>query len=95
LEQEVPNWSKFADLLNDGGATARKKLISLPGFISGKEAVIPQSDKRLVLQRMEALGVDWLPVVDKSGGRFVGVINRSRLTSSLLLEIASGVVSPQ
>jgi hypothetical protein len=37
---------------------------------------------------MEQLGTDWLPVLDQ-GGRLVGVIDRSRLTASLILDVAN------
>lgn len=89
--QEVPGWTEFATLVNRGDEMAQQRLASLPGFVAGTQAVSSSADKRLALQRMQKARVDWLPVVEEPGRRFVGVIDRSGLTASLLLEIASGV----
>ena len=43
--------------------------------------------KREALDRMGNLQVDNLPVIDEDGA-FVGTVNRSQLTASLILEIA-------
>lgn len=64
------------------------ELARLPGFLPATIAVTPQSDKREVLARMEKLGTDWLPVLG-AGGKLVGVVDRSRLTASLILDVAN------
>jgi CBS-domain-containing membrane protein len=46
-----------------------------------------KTDKREALQKMEALNMDTLPVVQEND-RFAGIVNRSRLTASLLLDVA-------
>jgi hypothetical protein len=92
--QEVPRWTDFATWVNRGNEAAQQRLASLPGFVAGTQAVASSADKRHVLQRMQETHVDWLPVVEEPGRRFVGVIDSSRLTASLLLEIASGVNAP-
>jgi CBS-domain-containing membrane protein len=37
---------------------------------------------------MESMNVDTLPVVNKDK-RFVGIVNRSRLTASLIIDVAN------
>jgi ElaB/YqjD/DUF883 family membrane-anchored ribosome-binding protein len=91
----VPRWTEFADRLNRGDDTARKWIAALTGFVPAMKAVPAHADKRQALQKMETMRRDWLPVVDAPGGRLVGIVDRSNLTSSLLLEIAKGVDSPQ
>ena len=36
---------------------------------------------------MEKLNIDTLPVVDKEG-KFTGIVDRARLTASLIIEVA-------
>ena len=91
VKSEVPRWTDFADWLTAGSKADQERLAALPGFVSGSQAVESTEDKRQVLQRMQETRVDWLPVVQGSGRRFIGIVDRSRLTASLLLEIASGV----
>jgi hypothetical protein len=74
----------LAQLLNDSGGEA---LADLPGFVPATAAVHDDTDKRVALQKMEELGADWLPVVEPDG-RFNGVVERSRLTASLILDVA-------
>lgn len=87
----VPEWTKFAERLNQPDSSALEWFAGLPGFVSAEEAVPASADKREVLQRMDSNRREWLPVVDRPGGRLVGVVDRANLTSSLLLEIAKGV----
>jgi CBS domain-containing protein len=75
----------FARWLGSSDTTALKRL---PGFVSSASAVTETTDKSQALQRMESLGVDTLPVVDRDK-RFVGIVNRSRLTASLILDVAN------
>lgn len=91
VKDEVPRWTKFAELVSRGNREDQKKLASLPGFVAETQAVDSAEDKRQVLQHMQETRVDWLPVVEGPRRRFVGIVDRSRLTASLLLEIASGV----
>ena len=44
------------------------------------------ADKRQVLARMEETGRDWLPVIGANGG-LEGIVERSRLTASLILDV--------
>lgn len=60
----------------------------LPGFEGSDMAVSQTTDKKQTLQMMEKLNVENLPVIDKEK-RFVGIVNRSRLTASLILDVAN------
>jgi hypothetical protein len=77
----------FAEWLNRGNKEA---LTRLPGFIGLENALNKQTDKRQALQKMEKLNMDTLPVVEEKQ-RFVGIVNRSRLTASLLIDVANNL----
>lgn len=68
---------------NDLAALSR-----LPGFVKAEDAVLDTMDKKAVLEKMEKSGCDQLPVVNQAGG-FVGVVERARLTASLILDISN------
>lgn len=77
----------LADWLNTG---RRDSLRGLPGFISHDHAVMERTDKSQALRRMETLDVESLPVIG-SDGSFSGVVSRSRLTASLLVDVAENL----
>ncbi len=79
------SFESFAAAVNRGDTA---QLAKLPGFLPAAAAVTPQSDKREVLARMEKLGTDWLPVLGPDG-KLAGVVDRSRLTASLILDVAN------
>ncbi len=87
-KDRVTKWSEFARHLSDGETLEIRKY---PGFFSAEQAVKPSSDKQQVLTRMEELQRDWLPVVTEPKGEFKGIVERSRLTASLILDIAKRV----
>ena len=74
----------FAEWLNHSN---REQLQKLPGFISSANAIKVNTDKRSALELMEKLDVRTFPVIDDSG-KFVGIVDRSKLTASILLEMA-------
>jgi CBS domain-containing protein len=78
----------FAKVLNRGGAEAGAELAGISGFVPGEVAVTPQVDKRKALEEMERIGSSILPVVNPESREFIGVVERSRLTASLILDIA-------
>ena len=78
---------KFAKWLNRSDRVA---LSNLPGFIAQENAINEETDKRSALQMMDRLDRDFLPVVDKLK-RFVGVVKRSRLTASLIVDVANKI----
>jgi len=60
----------------------------MPSFKSSVDAVNERTtDKSQALQKMELLNVDTLPVVNDNG-QFVGVVDRSRLTASFLIDVS-------
>lgn len=65
-------------------------LSALPGYVSAKEGIGRDTDKQTALERMEAMNSPMLPVVDE-GGRLAGVVDRSRLTASLIIDVANKV----
>lgn len=81
----------FARWLNSGDKT---QLAGLPGFISVEQAMMKTSNRRRALQLMDSLDVQTLPVID-DGRRFIGIIDRSKLTASMLIDIADKVAASQ
>jgi len=77
----------FAKWLNEAD---KKELARLPGFITSNHAVTKEKDKGQTLRKMEDLNVDTLPVVDNRR-HFAGIVNRSRLTASLLIDVAKNL----
>lgn len=77
----------FALYLNTADELSFQSLKSLPGFIPGEYAVTSDLNKRLVLEKMEKLNRESLPVVD-SNRKFVGMVDRTRLTASLIIDVA-------
>ncbi len=80
-------FQNFTMLLNRGTASERAQLKQIPGFVPASAAVTRQTDKRDVLAKMESLGTEWLPVT--TGGTLDGIVDRSRVTASLILDIAN------
>jgi len=87
-EAQVKEWTDFAAMIKDSN---KKKLSAMPGYISVDLAVEPDADKKQVLGKMEQRGLEWLPVVRKHNGleEFQGIVERSRLTASLILDVAN------
>ena len=67
-----------------------KALAQLPNFIGAVDAVNKETDKYQALLKMETLNVDRLPAVNEAN-RFVGMVDRSRLTASLLIDVAKNL----
>jgi hypothetical protein len=79
--RDMANWLNESD---------RGALEQLPGFLSAEFTTQKGDEKKAVLERMEDLGTEKLPVVD-DGDRFVGMVDRSRLSTSLIVEVAAKV----
>ena len=75
---------EFADWLNFRNTA---ELARLPGFISAMDAVGSETPRDEVLEKMERLEADTLPVLNEEG-RFIGVVDRGRVTAAMLVEIA-------
>ena len=78
-------YGEFERLLNRQDGSEREDLSRLPGFVSANDAVSADTSKRDALARMEHIGGDMLPVVEN--GRYVGIVERSKLTASLILAV--------
>jgi hypothetical protein len=78
--------AEFTTVVNHGGPGAEARLKHLAGFVSCSAAVTSDVDQRGALKKMEELRTDWLPVVEAS--RLTGIVERSRLTASLILDVA-------
>ena len=89
FQAERPPYSArdFAEWLNTAN---RKALAQLPGFIASQHAVTKEADKGQTLRKMEALNSNILPVVDNKR-HFAGIVNRSRLTASFLIDVAENL----
>ena len=81
------NANDFARWLNSSDTVS---LSRLPGYISASNAIRKDADKQTALERMEALDSDTLPVMDEQG-KFAGIVDRSRLTASLIIDVANKV----
>lgn len=58
----------------------------LPSFVSEENAVTFKTDKLTALEKMEELNVEFLPVIDEDK-TFLGVVTKSKLTTSFLVNI--------
>ena len=85
-------YSDFQNLLNRGNDAARAELAKLPGFLGVDAAVTSATSKRDALASMEQLDADTLPIVDESR-RFVGTVERSKLTAKLILAVTDKLAS--
>ncbi len=83
------NSQTLADWLNHSDKT---QLGTLPSFISSENALNKESDRRRALQLMDSLDVQTLPVVDDKG-IYVGVVDRSKLTASILIDVTERLES--
>lgn len=77
------NSRDFANWLNRSDAG---QLAGIPGFTSTEHSLHQDADKKAALELMESLNLEALPVVDGQQ-RLVGIVNRSRLTASLIIDV--------
>lgn len=81
-DYKVDNFAEWLNKSNEG------ELLKLPSFKPSNYAVQDKlTDKVQALQKMEFLDLDTLPVVNDIGD-FVGIVDRSRLTASLLIDVS-------
>jgi hypothetical protein len=92
LLQDPAAYGSFTAALNRGSEADRAYLAHLPGFVPKLESVSNQAQKREVLESMEKTGREWLPVV-AADGKFLGVVDRSRLTASMVLDVTNRLTS--
>lgn len=82
----VPGWTMFADAARGGDLAA---IAAIPGFVAADQAVRADWTSLKALDHLERTARERLPVIDAAGG-FVGMIDRSRLTTRVLLDLAGG-----
>ena len=87
-KQQVKKWTNFAKIIK---SSQKDKLSKMSGFVSLDMAVNADADKKRVLEQMEQQNLDWLPVVQQDNGvnHFQGIVERSRLTASLILDVTN------
>ena len=69
------------------GSNTKALADNLPGYIPAENAIKEDTDKQTALAQMEKLDVEVLPVVH-ADGTFAGVVERARLVSSLIIDVA-------
>lgn len=79
-------YEQFQKLLTSASEAKWEELAKWPGFVSARNAVTVTMSKRDTLARMEQLNTDSLPVVNEEQ-RFIGTVERAKLTTSLLLAV--------
>lgn len=80
---DAPDWPMIERWIEGDPKAFR----NLAGFVGADGALPPDINKRDALQRLNELDRDWLPVVDAEG-HLAGIVDRSRLTASLILDVA-------
>ena len=81
---EFPNFDQFANWLTSSKIA---KLEAIPGFVGRGKVVRKITNKHDALRRMEELDVQSLPVLN-SEDRLVGILERSKLSASILIDIS-------
>lgn len=79
--ENIANWLNGKNL---------EELKTLPGFISDKDALDSKADRQQALKQLNALDLQTIPVVNENK-KFVGIVDRSKLTASILTDIAAKV----
>lgn len=70
-----------------------EELRTLPGFVAAKDALDSNANRQKALEQLNGLNVQTIPVVNEKK-KFIGVVDRSKLTASILTEIAAKVERP-
>ena len=73
----------FDNWLNGSNSS---ELAGIPGFTAAEHSLKQDTDKKAALELMEQLNLEALPVVDNQQ-RLLGIVNRSRLTASLIIDV--------
>ncbi len=74
----------FARAVNTGDTT---QLAAMPGILRARDALTTQTNTKDALQALNTLDVQTLPALNQQGA-FIGVVDRSKLSASMLIEIA-------
>ncbi len=84
IMEDFPNFDRFTEWIT---LSKIAQIEALPGFVGKVRAVKKTTHKYDVLQRMEELDVQTLPVIDEED-RLVGILERSKLSASILIDIS-------
>jgi hypothetical protein len=89
-DQPPTAFANFVNRLNGGTDEDLRELAGLPGFVSVDDAATTRTVKSKVLKAMDLSKRDWLPVVNQDT-KFVGIVDRSRLIGSMILDITNSL----
>ncbi|MCS3870580.1 hypothetical protein J3D55_003496 [Chryseobacterium ginsenosidimutans] len=62
----------------------------IPNFVTIDNAINLKTDKLTALKKMEKLKIEYLPVINEKK-EFIGIVERSRLNSSFLIDVGDAV----
>ncbi|MDX1670864.1 MAG: hypothetical protein R3211_00880 [Balneolaceae bacterium] len=84
-------YREFENFLNQANGDA---LTDLPGYIGADKALDKEANRNTALSAMESSNLNFLPVVDDTD-MLQGIVERSRLTASLILDVTKQLSSNQ
>ncbi len=90
-ENSDTRYVEFEKFLNQSD---REGLLELPGFISADRALSNDANRSNALTEMESYNLNFLPVVNDAK-QLQGIVERSRLTASLILDVTKQLSSTQ
>lgn len=90
-DNSTSRYQEFETFLNQSNTEG---LLELPGFISADRAVSYEANRSKALTDMESSNLNFLPVVNEAK-ELQGVVERSRLTASLILDVTQQLSSTQ
>ena len=90
-ERSDVRYREFEKFLNQSN---RDGLMELPGFINADRALSNDANRSDALTEMESYNLNFLPVVNDAK-QLQGIVERSRLTASLILDVTKQLSSTQ
>ena len=83
-DEQFPNFDRFGEWVTSSKIS---KIEAIPGFVGMNHVVRKTTNKHDALQHMEELDVQSLPVINDED-HLVGILERSKLTASILIDIS-------
>ncbi len=83
LDANTPDSVNFINALNTNSVNS-----AFPGLLTA--TVLPETSNAKALEEMERWGLDAIPVVDPATGQLLGVVERERILSRMLMRLAKG-----
>ena len=84
--------TQFIPIVN--GEEPEGPLLGIPGFVDQAAALTRNSNKQTALARMEEADLPWLPVIDSRTKRLLGIVEQSKIATSLILDLTRALVEP-